>query len=86
MADNHSRVHRYSGRYNSLVFVVSVAVMLSVSYATAAPVEAKLEGLTFATVTDQHRAELRSSWDWRDVFASALVVVLIICVYLYFRG
>jgi len=76
----------YFQYYSLLVFVVSVVVMLAVSYATAPPAVERLSGLTFATVTDEHRAELRSSWDWRDVFASALVVVLIICVYLYFRG
>jgi SSS family solute:Na+ symporter len=76
----------YFQYYSLLVFVVSVVVMLAVSYATAPPAVARLTGLTFATVTDEHRSELRSSWDWRDVFASGLVVVLIICVYLYFRG
>ncbi len=76
----------YFQYYSLLVFVVSVVVMLAVSYATAPPAVERLTGLTFATVTDQDRAELRSSWDWRDVFASVLVVLLIICVYLYFRG
>jgi len=76
----------YFQYYSLLVFVVSVAVMLGVSYATAPPAVETLTGLTFSTVTDQDRTELRSSWDWRDVFTSALVVVLIICVYLYFRG
>ncbi|HTX66166.1 MAG TPA: sodium:solute symporter [Opitutaceae bacterium] len=76
----------YFQYYSLLVFVVSVVVMLAVSYATTPPAVERLTGLTFATVTDQDRAELRSSWDWRDVFASGLVVVLIICVYLYFRG
>jgi len=76
----------YFQYYSLLVFVVSVVVMISVSYMTAAPVEAKLVGLTFATVTDEHREESRSSWDWRDVAASAFVLVLILAAYLYFRG
>jgi len=76
----------YFQYYSLLVFVVSVVVMLGVSYATAPPAVETLNGLTFATVSDHDRAELRSSWDWRDVFTSVLVVVLIICVYLYFRG
>ncbi|HTT66648.1 MAG TPA: sodium:solute symporter [Gemmatimonadales bacterium] len=76
----------YFQYYSLLVFVVSVVVMVGVSYSTAAPATERLTGLTFATITDEHRQESRSSWDWRDVFASALVVVLIVCVYLYFRG
>jgi SSS family solute:Na+ symporter len=68
------------------VFVVSVVVMIVVSYATAAPTEAKLVGLTLATVTAEHRAESRSSWSWREVVASGLVLLLILAAYLYFRG
>jgi len=76
----------YFQYYSLLVFVVSVVVMIGVSYATAAPPAERLTGLTFATITDEHRQESRSSWTKWDVLASALVVVLILCVYLYFRG
>jgi SSS family solute:Na+ symporter len=37
-------------------------------------------------VTAEHRAESRASWNRRDVMLSGLVVLLIIAVYLYFRG
>jgi solute:Na+ symporter, SSS family len=76
----------YFQYYSLLVFLVSVAVMIGVSYATEAPAEAKLTGLTFATVTAEHRAESRSSWNRWDVIASAVVVLMILAAYLYFRG
>ena len=76
----------YFQYYSLLVFVVSVVVMIGVSYATAAPAVERLSGLTFATITDEHREESRSSWTRWDMIASALVVLLIIAVYLYFRG
>jgi SSS family solute:Na+ symporter len=57
-----------------------------VSYATKAPDEASLTGLTFATVTDEHKAESRSSWSRTEVIASVVVVLLIVAAYLYFRG
>jgi len=60
--------------------------MLGVSYLTTAPKEAAIEGLTYATITDEHRRESRSSWDWRDVFASAMVVAAILAAYMYFSG
>jgi SSS family solute:Na+ symporter len=72
--------------YSLLVFVVSVAVMIGVSYATAAPAVERLSGLTFATITDEHRAESRSSWTRWDVIASGVVLLLILAAYLYFRG
>jgi len=68
------------------VFVVSVVVMIGVSYATAAPAVEHLTGLTFATVTDEHRQESRASWNRWDVILSGLVLVCILAVYLYFRG
>jgi len=61
-------------------------VMIAVSYATKAPAEGSLTGLTFATVTDEHRAESRSSWSHPEVFTSVVVVLLILAAYLYFTG
>jgi len=76
----------YFQYFSLLVFVVSVVVMVGVSYATAAPAAEKLVGLTFSTITDEHRAESRSSWTKWEVIASACVVVLILAAYLYFTG
>jgi SSS family solute:Na+ symporter len=72
--------------YSLLIFLVSVLVMVGVSYATAPPSEAQLAGLTFATVTDRHREESRRSWNRWDVISSGVVLLLITLAYLYFRG
>jgi len=76
----------YFQYYSLLIFLVSSAVMIIVSYMSEAPDEAKLQGLTFGTVTDEHRALSRGSWDWRDIAASVGVLVAILAAYLYFRG
>ena len=76
----------YFQYYSLFIFVASVVAMIGVSYATEAPSYEHISGLTYATVTDEHRAESRGSWDRRDVLASALVLVLICVAYLYFRG
>ncbi len=78
--------HIFFQYYSILIFVICVIVMVAVSYATAAPDYAKISGLTYGTVTDEHRKESRASWKWGDVAASALVIVLILCAYLYFVG
>ncbi len=72
--------------YSLLIFLVSATVMIVVSYMTNVPVEAKISGLTYGTITDEHRKESRASWDARDVVSSALVLVLILAAYLYFVG
>ena len=65
---------------------VSVVVMIVVSYLTKAPSMEKIKGLTYGTVTEEHRAQSRASWDWRELTASAVVLVAILAAYLYFTG
>ena len=72
--------------FSILITLISAVVMVVVSYLTAAPDYDKIKNLSFGTVTDEHRAESAASWDWRDVLASAFVLGVILCGYLYFRG
>jgi SSS family solute:Na+ symporter len=76
----------YFQYYSLFIFLVSVAVMVGVSYATRPPAYDRISGLTYATVSDEHRAESRASWDYRDVLGSAFVLLMITLAYLYFRG
>ena len=76
----------YFQYYSLFIFAASVVAMVAVSYATEAPAYDRISGLTYATVTDEHRAESRRSWDGRDVAGSVVVLVLIALAYLYFRG
>ncbi len=76
----------YFQYYSLFIFVVSAVTMLVVSYATPAPAEERLVGLTYATVTAEQRQQSRSSWSRGDVTASAIVLLLILAAYLYFRG
>jgi SSS family solute:Na+ symporter len=76
----------YFQYYSLLIFVVSAAVMVGVSYASEPPPSEKLVGLTYATVTEEHRRETRASWNRSDVLSSALVLALILMAYIYFSG
>jgi SSS family solute:Na+ symporter len=76
----------YFQYYSLLIFVVSTLVLIGVSYATAPPPERQLEGLTYATVTEDHRRETRASWGWQEVAGSAGVLLCILAAYLYFVG
>jgi solute:Na+ symporter, SSS family len=72
--------------YSLVIAIVCVAVMLIVSYMTPAPSYEKISGLTFGTVTSEHKKESRASWNYWDVALSALVILLILAAYLYFVG
>jgi SSS family solute:Na+ symporter len=60
--------------------------MIVVSYLTEAPSYEKISGLTYGTITAEHRKETRASWQSRDLIGSAIVLALIIAAYLYFTG
>jgi SSS family solute:Na+ symporter len=72
--------------YSILILLVSVCVMYAVSYMTEEPDYDRIAGLTYGTVTAEHRAESRSSWTQADVLASATVLVAIVAAYVYFSG
>jgi SSS family solute:Na+ symporter len=76
----------YFQYFSVLIAIVSAVVMVVVSYMTPAPEYDRIKGLTFGTATDEDRRRTRESWDWRDVAASALVLICILAGYLYFRG
>ena len=76
----------YFQYYSLFIFVVSVIVMVVVSYATAPPRPEQVAGLTYGTVTVEDHASSRASWGAREVIASAVVLVLILAAYLYFTG
>jgi SSS family solute:Na+ symporter len=76
----------YFQYYSLLIFIVSTAVLIVVSYATPAPPEERLAGLTFATVTPEQRRISRSSWNHWDVVNSLIVLLLIAAAYVYFSG
>lgn len=76
----------YFQYYSLLIFVISTAVLIGVSYATAPPEEARLVGLTYETVTVEQRASTRRSWNQTDVLSSGAVLALILAAYLYFNG
>jgi SSS family solute:Na+ symporter len=76
----------YFQYYSLLIFVVSSAVLIGVSYASEAPSDAQLAGLTYATVSDDQQRVSRSSWNMWDVVSSGVVLALIVAAYLYFNG
>ncbi len=72
--------------YSLVITIVCVVVMVIVSYMTSAPSYEKITGLTFGTITSDHKKESRASWNGWDVAVSALVLILILAAYLYFVG
>ncbi len=78
--------HIFFQYFSVLITIVSMVVMVVVSYMTSPPSETQIRSLTFGTATAEDNRKTRASWDWREVAASAFVLAAILGAYLYFRG
>jgi len=69
-----------------LMFVLCVVVCVVVSLATPAQNEAQIAGLSFGTLTDEQKTFNKDSYNWVDIVASALLVIVVLSVLAYFTG
>ncbi len=76
----------YFQYYSLVIFLVSAAVMIGVSYLTREPDYERIRGLTYGTITERERLESRLSFDWRDIAGTVLVLGMILAAYIYFNG
>ncbi len=77
------------GNYNFLfasgwLLAISILIVVIVSLLTPAPDYKKIDGLTYATVSKEHKAENRASWNKWDVIGTVIVLSLVLSMYLYF--
>lgn len=67
-------------------FLSCVLVCILTTLTAPAPSLEKIEGLTFGTLTDQQKLANRDSFNIWDVLISALLLVIVITILVYFRG
>ncbi|MBF88243.1 MAG: Na+/glucose cotransporter [Candidatus Marinimicrobia bacterium] len=72
--------------YSLLIFLVSAATMVIVSYATSEPSYEQIRGLTFETLSNEEKAVDRASVSKWDIIMTGIVILLIVMAYLYFTG
>ena len=68
------------------LFLFCCATLTVVSLFSAPPSAAQIENLTYATNTADGRKEVRDSWNRWDVVHTAVVLLIILSVYVYFTG
>lgn len=76
----------YFQYFSVLIVLVSIFVMVTVSYATKEPDYNKIKGLTYGNVTPEQQRETRASWNWIDVVGTCFVLSMILAAYCYFNG
>lgn len=71
-----------------LLFVICTAVLVLVSLATPAPVAARVQGLTYATIRGiaSLGRPVSPAWKRKDLVLTLVLVALVVLVWIYFRG
>ena len=67
-------------------FLFCIILILVVSYATAPPSDEKLKNLTYATISDEERKKNKSSYNWKDIVISLVIIAIVIYVMIWFNG
>ena len=68
------------------MFIFSIFLCVGVSMASAVPDYARIEGLSFGTMTAKMKQEFRESFNTTDLVLSAILVGIVISILLYFTG
>ena len=70
--------------YSGVLLLISIIIIIAASLSAPAPKEEDLAGLTFGSLSDEDRREIRESWTKFDVILTSVVLAMVIGVYLYF--
>ncbi len=72
--------------FGAWFFLFSVIICIVVSLATPAPAPAQIQGLTYGTLTNEHKAENRASYNSWDIIMSLVVIAIVAYVMISFNG
>lgn len=70
--------------YSGVLLVLSSLIVVTTSLAGAPPDEKQISGLTYSSLSDEDRREIRASWSAADVIGTVIVLGLVAGMYLYF--
>jgi len=69
-----------------LMFIFSVLLCITVSILTSPPDYSKISGLSYGTLTANHRKENSESYDTIDVILSIFLIIIVVSILSYFTG
>ena len=70
--------------YSGVLLIISVLIIIGLSFVTAKPKNHKTEGLTWTSLTQSDHKAIRESWNCWDVVGTIGVLACVLCIYLYF--
>jgi len=72
--------------FGAWFFLFCILTIVGVSLATAKPTEAQVKNLTFQTISEEEKQISRSTYNWKDITISVIVVIIVVYVMVWFNG
>ena len=69
-----------------LMFIFSILLCITVSILTSPPNYSKISGLSYGTLTTNHRKENSESYDTVDVILSIILIIIVVAILSYFTA
>ena len=70
--------------YSGVLLIISVLIIIGLSFVTAKPKNHKTEGLTWTSLTQSDHKAIRESWNCWDVIGTIVVLACVLSIYVYF--
>ncbi len=67
-------------------FLFCIILLIVVSYMTPEPSKEKTLNLTFSTITEEEKQKNKSSYNWKDIVISIIVVAIVAAIMIFFNG
>lgn len=72
--------------FSGILFLISVIIMIVISILTQGKEPVETNGLSYDTLTDADKREIRESWNHWDILGTIIVLGCVLGIYLYFSN
>ena len=70
--------------YSGILFLISVLIMIFTSIMTQKKEPEQTNGLSYDTLTEADKREIRESWNHWDIIGTIIVLGCVLGIYIYF--
>ena len=72
--------------FGAWFFLFCIVLIVVVSLLTPAPADKKIENLTFQTISEEEKKNNKTSYNWKDIAVSVLILAIVAWVMIFFSG
>ena len=72
--------------FGAWFFLFCVILIVVVSLLTPAPADEKIENLTFQTISEEEKRNNKTSYNWKDIVVSIIILAIVAAVMIFFNG